>query len=182
MGSGNSDSKMRAMSLFARIPINRSCSDAAIEAHWCACLTWVSMAINEDVREIVNAVIEQINKETERERKLCARLKLQTIKKARKAIATDALLRFQKSVDIDGLEAGFGEKIKMEDTEYQVTFQTTPGNMTYEATARYKSFKKKVIETNLKTVSILTAYGDRPHCVAEKDPSLRKWCICSDKI
>ncbi len=106
---------MRAMSLFARIPRNRTCTDAAIEAHWCACLTWVSVAINKDVRKIVNAVIEQINKETERERVLCAPLKLQTIKEAIKAIATDALLRFQRSVDFDGFRAGFGKKIKMED-------------------------------------------------------------------
>ncbi len=48
-----------------------------------------------------------------------------------------------------------------------MSFQTTPGNMTYEAMVHYKSYNKKVIETNLKTVSILTAYGDRPHCVAE---------------
>ena len=30
----------RGMSLFKKVPENRTCTDAAIEPHWCACLQW----------------------------------------------------------------------------------------------------------------------------------------------
>jgi hypothetical protein len=35
----------RGISLFRHIPINRTCEDAQIEAHWCACLNWIDVSI-----------------------------------------------------------------------------------------------------------------------------------------
>ena len=38
----------RGLSLFSHIPVNRSCHDADIEAHWCSCLDWINININEN--------------------------------------------------------------------------------------------------------------------------------------
>lgn len=35
----------RGISLFKNIPLNRTCEDAQIEAHWCSCLNWKSIDI-----------------------------------------------------------------------------------------------------------------------------------------
>jgi len=37
--------KQRSYSLLTPIPIDRSCADAEIEAHWCSCLDWISLNI-----------------------------------------------------------------------------------------------------------------------------------------
>jgi len=37
---GEGDITRRNISLFNRVPLERSCADAQIEAHWCACLEW----------------------------------------------------------------------------------------------------------------------------------------------
>ncbi len=180
MGSGNSDISKRSLSLFSRIPSNRSCSSAGIDAHWCSCLTWEPVSLrSKEVTEVVEAIIERINSETARERKSCTVLKLSKVKDAKKAAANDKMLRFERTRYLDGYQPVFGKKTDG-DTEYQVTFQTVPGKMVYEATVIYNSQKK--INVDLKVVSILTKYGDRPHCIADRDPFLRKWCICHDKV
>lgn len=35
----------RGISLFKRIPANRTCEDAQIETHWCSCLNWIDINI-----------------------------------------------------------------------------------------------------------------------------------------
>lgn len=43
---GDHRSRMpRGISLLKRIPANRACNDAQIEAHWCSCLNWIDLNI-----------------------------------------------------------------------------------------------------------------------------------------
>jgi hypothetical protein len=53
----------RSYSLFDDIPANRSCLDAQIEPHWCACLTCINVKIRENSDE-TNQIIEQKHMET----------------------------------------------------------------------------------------------------------------------
>jgi hypothetical protein len=47
----------RGISLFRHIPTNRTCEDAQIEAHWCACLNWIDVSIfaNKSINESTKA-------------------------------------------------------------------------------------------------------------------------------
>lgn len=64
---------------------------------------------------------------------------------------------------------------------FQVTFVTKPGDALYEASVTWDKRTKKLY-VNLDHVSHINAYGDKPHCVIDKDYFLGKWCVCYDKI
>lgn len=53
----------RGISLFDYIPANRSCLDAQIEPHWCACLSWINVKISENVNETNESLVKK-QKET----------------------------------------------------------------------------------------------------------------------
>lgn len=54
------NNKKRGFSLLSYIPIDRSCEDAHIEAHWCSCLNWVNVNITSN-DNIINKIV---NKES----------------------------------------------------------------------------------------------------------------------
>lgn len=44
----------RGISLLKKIPVNRNCEDAQIEAHWCSCLNWIDINITQSTRNNVH--------------------------------------------------------------------------------------------------------------------------------
>ncbi|XP_023932391.1 uncharacterized protein LOC106165597 [Lingula anatina] len=67
----------RGISLFEEIPLERTCADAGIEPHWCACQKWERLNISDpDVTEASHEVVSTINKMTKEKRDKCSRLTL----------------------------------------------------------------------------------------------------------
>ena len=174
----------RAISLFDKIPLNRTCAQAGIEPHWCSCLSWRSIAADSKISTtIASAVVERINNETESERKRCAELKLAKISKLQRLAANDQMLRFKNTKDADGFVANLVENstVTVEEETYEITLNTIPGNAIYEALVVVKIATNKVV-VNLDQVSIITLYGDLAHCIVNENYFLGKWCVCYDKI
>uniref|UniRef100_A0ABM0MAZ9 Uncharacterized protein LOC100375624 n=1 Tax=Saccoglossus kowalevskii TaxID=10224 RepID=A0ABM0MAZ9_SACKO len=74
----NTDTK--AISLFKEISADRSCHDAGVDTHWCACLDWTSVdTTTSKVQHAAAEFLKAINNLTESVRKQCARLKIQQI-------------------------------------------------------------------------------------------------------
>jgi hypothetical protein len=136
-------------SLFEEIPLNRSCSDAGIDRHWCACSHFEEISVQiETVEKAVNYVIDNLNHQLSVEPK-CSKLKLKKILSARRA-----------SQDSHN--------------NYLVSFVTDPSNAELEATVSCDNECKdlKIIGA----VSRLNRYGDQSYCVS--DSELRKYCYC----
>lgn len=92
--------KDRGISLFHEIPEERSCNDASILPHWCTCLQRIPVNTTDVIVEkIALSLVSRINKMTHHVQKKCAFLQLKTVKEAAKMIATDKILRFQKSLN-----------------------------------------------------------------------------------
>uniref|UniRef100_F1KSG8 non-specific serine/threonine protein kinase n=2 Tax=Ascaris TaxID=6251 RepID=F1KSG8_ASCSU len=70
----------RSLSLFAPIPLSRTCAQAGIELHWCTCLNWESAMESDEQLNVTymlaKAIVQTLNSFTKPERKLCARLRL----------------------------------------------------------------------------------------------------------
>lgn len=71
----------RAMSLLEPIPSNRSCADAYIEPHWCACLNWLPLQLNDTrhmgiILKAGQSIVDAINTATVEQRQHCAPLKV----------------------------------------------------------------------------------------------------------
>ena len=71
----------RGISLLSEIPETRTCAQADIEPHWCACLSWTKMDVgDEKVKKAATAVLTTINSLTESQREKCETLTLMEVR------------------------------------------------------------------------------------------------------
>lgn len=177
--------KDRSLSLFRDIPASRTCSQAGIAPHWCTCLDWQSaMADGQQVgisTMLASAVVEAINNQTLPERKLCAPLRLVNLTDAKRLIPHDDLLKYNGAKDNDGFVPKLEGHVQATFATYQVKFTTAPGDAKYEATVQF-DVSSSTVTVDLTAVSHINAYGDRPHCIIDKNFFLAAYCVCYDKV
>jgi hypothetical protein len=154
-------------SIFKEIPWNRSCADAGIEDHWCACSAYTTIQPkNAVVIKAVKFVIDSINKELDKKTKspnstkpLCARMYLKSINLARKSEV-------------------FNPGTTNEYVNYLVLFDVMPSNAKFESTiSSFKHSKERFKITG--SISRLNEYGSQSYCV--NTDYLKKYCFCTKK-
>ncbi|XP_033760756.1 uncharacterized protein LOC117342665 [Pecten maximus] len=167
----------RGISLFRPIPAERTCSEAGIEPHWCACLKWTEISVDfPHIIITVTKVIDFINKHTSHFRSRCSELYLLKIKDAFKFGIDHDVLKYKGSVDEDGRLPQFGDFKQNVNEIYQVTFVTIPGNGTFEASVNHTSSGEFVV--NGRQISRINKYGHHADCIVELAPHLRPYCYC----
>lgn len=167
--------KDRGISLFHEIPEERSCNDASILPHWCTCLQRIPVNTTDVIVEkIALSLVSRINKMTHHVQKKCAFLQLKTVKEAAKMIATDKILRFQKSLnDVLNQQVFYGNRVDAI-VDYQLTVETTPGGAQFETTARYD--EQEGTFTLMEEVSRVNSYGSQSSCIDIL--ALKMYCFC----
>ena len=176
------DLKYRGISLFQEIPKERSCQDAGIEAHWCACVKWEKVDPNqEDVQIVVKEFINKINKITSPHRDKCQVISVANVTSAVKFQPNSDVLKFKQSADFDGFKADMSDNMQASEILYQITVNTEPGNGLFEATIKYNVKDQKYM-ANDREISRINKYGKQPHCVMEQHPHLRPFCYCKNQI
>lgn len=154
-------------SIFHTMPWNRSCSDAGIDAHWCACSAYTLVSQKSPVvMKAVKFVIEWINKELEKKARmpnstkpLCARMYLKSITNARKSEI-------------------FHPNTTKEHVNYLLVFDVMPSNAKFESTVSIYKHKKNNFEIT-GSISRLNEYSSQSSCVDRE--YLRKYCFCIKK-
>ena len=151
----------RSMSLFSEIPIGRSCSDAGLTPHWCACSEWLKVDINSDISiRVVESIVQFFNnmaKSAGREND-CCKLQTKEIQSVHK-LATQG----ENNVQV-----------------YQAQFLTSPGDALFEVTTKHL-LDKDTFETNFNDVSRINPYGTSSSCIDQTAPHLSKFCNCEQK-
>merc|ERR1711892_145632 len=94
----------KSLSLFGSISETRSCDDASIEPHWCACLNWANLNTSSSLAKdaaafLLSHVISFTKSKSNRD--LCHIFKLGTIVKSSMMAPKKDVLQFQKSVGED---------------------------------------------------------------------------------
>lgn len=170
------------MSLFHEIPRDRTCEDAGIEAHWCVCLQWSDVPIQDRiVQSIAHGFVDAMNNETAAYRDICAENRLIKIVKAFKYLPDLSLLKFRGSLDSHGDQPDLSGDGKAQIEFYQVEFWTSPGDAHYEGTASWDKTAEKA-SIDLSVLSQVNEYGDKAHCIERKNYYLMMWCVCYDRI
>ena len=178
-GSTKGSLDNRGISLFKEIPSSRTCAQAGIEMHWCACLNWKDVDKSSGhVISAANHLVSTLNKMTSQQRHKCVELNLDVIKQAEVFEPHASLLKFRKSSDSDGRRGDFSDNMQASEIFYQLTITTTPNNGEYEATLKFVP-KKQTFVANEKEISRINMYGNQPHCVQKQLPHLRPYCYCS---
>ncbi|XP_035734479.1 uncharacterized protein LOC118447091 isoform X2 [Vespa mandarinia] len=174
------DRYQRAINLFDKIPLERTCADAFIEPHWCACLSWKEIEVdNPNVIAAAKFFVQFLNTYTEEHRDICETLKINQILWSAKLLPTKGLLNFQKSGDQDGFVADLSAKTKLTSEIYQIKVKTEPGGGLFEASITY-NVNKNIFNTKISDVSRINKYGSQARCVENSLFHLRKYCYCKD--
>ncbi|KAL8559807.1 hypothetical protein ACOMHN_030143 [Nucella lapillus] len=160
----------RSFSLFQEVPKERTCADAAIYPHWCACVEWETLNTADPLVVLaVDKAIRAINTYTQFKRKQCAELKLliitKTIRYARKTKENWKVLKFANKT------------LPATADLYQVSFKTVPGEGHYEVTCAVIPENSTVL-VDANEISRINRYGSQPACVQEHFPLLRPYCYC----
>ena len=145
--SENLGKKSRGFSLFKNIPVKRTCDDAHIQPHWCACLHWQSLRVSDNrVKAVSQEVVRTINAITQAHLEDCVHLSLKRILSGGIYKPNDEVMHFKGSSDLDGRNPVFDESPpNVGELLYQVTIETDPGGAHFEATVKYLVKKNKLI-------------------------------------
>jgi hypothetical protein len=181
----------RSYSLFQLIPENRTCLQANIEQHWCACLHWNDVPINKTIiQQFGQQAVKFLNDFVSDYQNECAKLRLYSINKANQLEANDRLLKFIGSSDKDGRVPYFRNHTSKNLTKnfllnqtkyYQIQFETMPGHGQFELTAEYNPINETFF-IRKRRLSRMNKYGHASSCIAYKRPEFREICYCSNLL
>ena len=181
----------RKISLFRQIPIARSCNDAGIETHWCACLKRKKLSINNYTIELAQKVVDFMNELMAHLNK-CLVLKLSKVNKIYLLEASKSV-RSKKSVEsnesflrklIDRFIRPMLKEVEVVKNfeQYQIQLETSPNFGIYETTINVERNFKKIedysVNINKNLISRLNKYGNQSICIHDEFPDLRKYCFC----
>ncbi|XP_065211168.1 uncharacterized protein LOC135839195 [Planococcus citri] len=143
--------------LFKKIPEDRSCENASIGEHWCACYDDLKqVSVNEAVvLKAAVATIHRINKFIDENRNYTSKGK------------RCASLKLDKMVSV---HSKFSESLNS--TNYLIIFAVKPGGAIFEATVQHKT-DFEVSDS----ISRINQYGNQSSCV-RSNSILKKYCYC----
>jgi hypothetical protein len=174
----------RSYSLFQLIPENRTCLQAEVEQHWCACLNWHNISINQPIiQQLGKQALEFLNHFVLDYKDECVKLNLYRINKANQLEANERLLKFVESSDKDGRIPRFHNNTLRNLTTkyYQIQFETIPGHGLFELSAEYNPLNDTFL-IEKKRLSRMNRYGQTSACIAFKRPEFREICYCSNLL
>ena len=171
----------RGMSLLRPIPEIRSCAQASIEPHWCACLQWTDIPIDDPIIKTVSKTfLDHVKKLIKNVHPLCHNLEIEGVTKAVKFSPNQNMLQFKGNADDDGFIPEMSHKMNAQIELYQLTLTTKPGGGQFEVTVTYK-YETSEFSLRTSDISRINKYGDDPSCIADKHPHLRQFCYCKSK-
>ena len=152
--------RKRGLSLFSKIPPNRTCTKAAIPPQYCTCHGERRLKTNaSDVQKAAIFVINEINTSLNKVPQ-CATLSL------------DEILDARQHVPNSRLDVTHSEKVT-----HQLTFRTKPGGAILEATTSFGLRPPGGQFSLMGEVSRLNKYGDSSACTS--DAGLKRYCYCT---
>lgn len=182
-GSVHSNVSQRGISLFQEIPLERSCDHAGIAPHWCACLAWKNVSLDEQHTKLaLQFTIDTINNYTSKYRDDCALLFIANVTMATKMETRQEVLKFKQTDSNGGIyKIDLSAKNTNEFELYQLTFQTTPGGGHFEVTVTHDLVHKQ-FHVSDKEISRINKYGNDPACILDKNKQIRQYCYCNNNI
>ncbi|XP_072035284.1 uncharacterized protein [Amphiura filiformis] len=176
-------SRQRGISLFNEVPKQRTCNDADVDLHWCACLQWKPVKFT-NMTGLAKSLIGSINALTKPHRQQCVDLSLLRIVKIDRLEPTDELMKFLGTKDKDQREPDFHHEHTVDvhsiPLYFQITVEAMPGRALFEATLKvHPGLSDTFITSELASpISRINPYGFTSSCVEKINPSLAKYCFC----
>lgn len=162
----------RGISLFRNIPKERTCADAEIQEHNCACYTSENVSTNEPViKHIAYFIVSQVNKQLEVYQEKCAIL---TFSKIFDAKIIHSQLKHNEQHDDKTFMHYFIKPKEDRKTKYLVLLEVTPSMALFEATVEQRNENSLSI---LGHISRTNRYGNQSSCIDDKQMKLYCYCV-----
>ncbi|XP_054271598.1 uncharacterized protein LOC128993578 [Macrosteles quadrilineatus] len=179
--STQGDLSHRSLSLFQEVPQERTCADAFIEPHWCACLEWEKVDPQSHlVHRAATTFVDFINQYNAKHSTLCSLLNLEAVLWSARLVPSRALRRFKDAADLDGFVPNFSSNTPVTMETYQIKLITQPGNAIFEASISHH-LKEDTFSLRIEDVSRINMYGSAAACIENTQEQLRKFCHCKTK-
>ena len=186
----------RSVSLFSKPKLRRTCTQAGIDSHWCACLNRFEIEVDDFLVKMSKLFVDFINKDILKNHSDdCVELELQNITRVyllESSIDLDYTNKQSKSSNFDFLNLNLLKAPAVEQGLQRFLFQiiTKPNNAFFEFTIDVENnLKDSNYDEYLNYVSIkkdkisrIDKYANTSSCIAEKYPDLRKYCYCRSNI
>jgi hypothetical protein len=201
------DSLNRSKSMFSdKISFKRTCGQANIDEHWCACLKRTKInVINSRLTMIAKKFVSYLNNILLKDHfDLCSKLEfikinhvfqLETVIPKKKEFKHEnfSLIKWFESL-INRIFNFYLVEPTVEKDFKKYFFQivTAPNNAIYEFTVVDETYingvnkeeiiaedvKSNLFEIDHKAISRIDRYGDQSKCIHDQYPDLRKYCFC----
>ncbi|XP_017768642.1 PREDICTED: uncharacterized protein LOC108556871 [Nicrophorus vespilloides] len=176
--TGVADLSKRSVSLFTNIPKERSCAQAYIEPHWCACLEWNSISLSSPIiQRLGDEFVKILNDYTESQRTKCAILRISAIYWVSQLTPNENLLKYKKNHDYDGFVPDLTGKTDVSVNIYQMKVMLSPGDSLFEVTISHH-LNEDQMEIKMSDISRINLYGRQARCIENSLHHLRKYCYC----
>ena len=167
------DPRKRGISFLRRIPKDRTCAEAGVESHWCACLQHQPISNRStEASRVSRHLVTHINNIISRFRGPCAVLSLKYIKSIFTMQPNERFLSFTRASWYG--QPSFGQKPTLSILDYFITIVTHPGDAMFEATVQIDKEHGSIAVTA--DISRLNAYKEQAVCT--NNPAIRKYCFC----
>ncbi|CAL8077175.1 unnamed protein product [Calicophoron daubneyi] len=194
----------RGVSLFTLIPESRTCSEANIAPHWCACSQWINverawtwsgwqwpesvLSAAYSVISFINLQLDDVRRKSQNQLR-CIRLTLDEIVSAEKAEVSQEVVRFVRSLDVDGRIPQYAD----DSSNGRGTFHLRKGSITEalrvrilanQGSAQIEATVFKIENQDpdryvVDEVSRLDVYEPLVWCLPNHMwPEIRRFCIC----
>ncbi|XP_049699680.2 uncharacterized protein LOC110375418 [Helicoverpa armigera] len=169
----------RAMTLLEPIPSNRTCSEAGVMQHWCACAVWVNVTRASPMyARVANVLADYIDSLTLQQRSKCARRKLQSIVTVLQRTVNNHLLKY--GIDASDLTNPTFEPPRAPMEYYQAQIILSPARAVFEGTLTYNT-RADAFTMSTNYISRISTYGDESKCITASHPHLGPFCYCNDR-
>ena len=186
------ESSSSSLSLFSSVSSQRTCSQANIDSHWCACMQRYELDVDVKLVDMAEKFVDYLNKDLLGQHTAeCHFLELANITKVYLLESTIDLSYADKRLNFDFFDITKLNLLKpppVEQNFQKFLFQVIvkPNNAFFEFTVEYENklressnkLDEKQIKINREKISRLDKYGITSQCIAEKFPDLRKYCYC----
>ncbi|XP_066933796.1 uncharacterized protein [Clytia hemisphaerica] len=172
-------------SLFTKLPLNRTCGDVGVKEHWCACLDYKDISVNDpSVKLVAGEVVKYMNSllvGLNNERKTCAQMSLDKIIHAGVRKPKEVVQKFKNTkrnekcdscaIDLD--QSMETDQVSIRSFEIVLTVQPSGGK--FEVNAKLGLDNVVTVDPQISRINM---YGDQPKCIATIYPHLRPFCYC----
>lgn len=170
------DRSKMGISLFRPISETRSCAEAFIPEHFCACYGSTEIPASDPlVKQAANFAVTHLNKLLNKYTDICAELYLFKIHEAN--LVSLGLSAKGEEENRWTIYKFFSKPEAEKHKRFLVVFETLPGNAMFEATVDYHVDAGMAVNDD---VSRTNKYGNTSICVPEKP--LRRYCYCKSLL